>query len=85
MQKKVAGHGIAVIPSTVLVESKRLHVGRLACRGKPLQTGRAVLWDHRRALPDYAQALCEMLADHMREIFRPRGRNAERAKRKARD
>jgi DNA-binding transcriptional LysR family regulator len=67
-----AGHGIALIPSTVLVDARRLSVGRLACRGKLLQTKRAILWDRRRALPDYAHGFCAMLADHMRELFRPR-------------
>jgi DNA-binding transcriptional LysR family regulator len=64
-----AGHGIAVIPSTVRVADRRLAVARLAYLGKPLQTPRAVLWDRRRSLPAYAEAFCAMLAAHMRELF----------------
>jgi DNA-binding transcriptional LysR family regulator len=64
-----AGHGVAVIPSTVLVDRKRLHVARLACRRKLLQTERAVLCDRRRSLPHYAEGFCQLLAAHMREIF----------------
>jgi DNA-binding transcriptional LysR family regulator len=64
-----AGHGIAVIPSTVRIDGKRLRHARLAYRGKPLQTPRAVLWDKRRSLPAYAEDFCAMLAAHMREIF----------------
>lgn len=67
-----AGNGIALVPSTVLVEGRRLHVGRLACRGRLLQTGRAILWDRRRTLPDYAHDFGAMLAEHMRKLFRPR-------------
>jgi DNA-binding transcriptional LysR family regulator len=66
-----AGHGIAVIPSTVRVDGGRLAVARLTYRGKPLQTPRAVLWDRRRTLPRYAEGFCEMLAAHMRELFTP--------------
>jgi DNA-binding transcriptional LysR family regulator len=64
-----AGHGVAVIPSTVIVDGRRLHVARIACRRKALQTERAILWDSRRSLPHYAQGFCAMLAAHMREMF----------------
>jgi DNA-binding transcriptional LysR family regulator len=64
-----AGHGTAVIPSTVRVADRRLAVARLAYGGRPLQTPRAVLWDRRRSLPAYAEAFCAMLAAHMRELF----------------
>jgi DNA-binding transcriptional LysR family regulator len=78
-----ARQGIALIPSTVLIEGKRLYVGRLACRGRLLQTGRAILWDRRRPLPDYAHGFCKMLAVHMRELFRPARRGRWRANRAA--
>jgi DNA-binding transcriptional LysR family regulator len=64
-----AGHGVAIIPSTVRTASHALRVARVAYRRKPLQTPRAILWDKRRALPDYADRFCQMLAGHMNAIF----------------
>jgi DNA-binding transcriptional LysR family regulator len=64
-----AGHGVAIIPSTVRVETKALRVARVAYRRQPLQTPRAVLWDKKRPLPAFAEGFFAPLAAHMREIF----------------
>jgi len=64
-----AGHGVAIIPSTVRVENKDLRVARVAYERKPLQTPRAVLWDKKRPLPGFAEGFMAPLAAHMREIF----------------
>lgn len=63
-----AGHGVAIIPSTVRVETA-LRVARVAYRRQPLQTPRAVLWDRKRPLPGFAEGFFAPLAAHMREIF----------------
>jgi DNA-binding transcriptional LysR family regulator len=64
-----AGHGVAVIPSTVRVENRDLRVARVGYEGKALQTPRAVLWDRRRRLPPFAEGFKAPLATHMREVF----------------
>jgi DNA-binding transcriptional LysR family regulator len=64
-----AGHGVAVIPSTVRVENRDLRVARVGYEGKALQTPRAVLWDRRRPLPTFAEGFKAPLATHMREVF----------------
>ena len=66
-----AGHGVAIIPSTVRVEHRNLRVARVGCRGTPLQTPRAVLWDKKRPLPTFAEGFLAPLAAHMHEIFAP--------------
>jgi LysR family nitrogen assimilation transcriptional regulator len=64
-----AGHGVAVIPSTVRVEHPDLRVARIGYDRKTLQTPRAVLWDRKRPLPGFAQGFLAPLATHMREVF----------------
>jgi DNA-binding transcriptional LysR family regulator len=64
-----AGHGVAVIPSTVRVEDADLSIARVGYEGKALQTPRAVLWDKKRPLPGFAEGFLAPLATHMREVF----------------
>ena len=64
-----AGHGVAIIPSALRIHRYRVRVLRVTYQGKPLDEPLAVLYDKRRPLPRYAQAFCEMLAEHVRKGF----------------
>jgi DNA-binding transcriptional LysR family regulator len=64
-----AGHGVAIIPSALRVNRYRLRRMRVLYRGKPIDEPLAMLWDRRRALPAYAKAFCEMLAEQVRQAF----------------
>lgn len=63
------GHGVAIVPSTLRIHRYPLRVARVTYQGKPLREPLAIFWDKRRPLPRYATAFCEMLADHVREMF----------------
>jgi DNA-binding transcriptional LysR family regulator len=66
-----AGLGIAVIPSVVQTHRYALRVARILQARKPLREPLAVVWDKRRALPQYVRDFCESLAAHMREFSPP--------------
>jgi DNA-binding transcriptional LysR family regulator len=61
-----AGHGVAVIPSSI---RSALRIAAVTYRGKRLRVPLTILWDKRRPQTRYATAFCEMLAEYMREIF----------------
>jgi DNA-binding transcriptional LysR family regulator len=63
------GHGIAIVPSAVRIDRYPLHIARVTYRGKLLRERLAIFWDKRRPLPRYAAAFCELLAEHVREVF----------------
>jgi DNA-binding transcriptional LysR family regulator len=63
------GHGVAIIPSALQTARYALRIVGITYRGKPLREPLAVFWDKRRPLPRYATAFCEMLAEHVREVF----------------
>ena len=46
-----------------------LNIAGMTYRGKPLRERLAVFWDNRRPLPRYATGFCEMLTEHVREVF----------------
>jgi DNA-binding transcriptional LysR family regulator len=64
-----AGQGVAIIPSLLRTDRYALRIYRVTHRGTPLQEELVIQWDKRRPLPPYAESFCELLADHMREIF----------------
>ena len=63
------GHGVAIVPSAVRIDRYALNIAGVTYRGKPLRERLAVFWDNRRPLPRYATGFCEMLAEHVREVF----------------
>jgi DNA-binding transcriptional LysR family regulator len=87
-----AGHGVAIVPSTLRAKRYALRVYGLSYQGRRLREPLAIYWDNRRPLPRYASAFCEMLAAYAREVFpitrpsalrpadkpRPRGKTALR-------
>jgi DNA-binding transcriptional LysR family regulator len=64
-----AGHGVAIVPSTLRAHRYSLRIMGLTYRDKPLREPLAVFWDKRRPLPRYATAFCKMLATKVREVF----------------
>jgi DNA-binding transcriptional LysR family regulator len=64
-----AGHGVAIVPSVLPTHRYRLRIARITFRREPLQGPLTVLWDRRRALPQYAKDFCEFLDAYMREVF----------------
>jgi DNA-binding transcriptional LysR family regulator len=64
-----AGHGVAIIPSNVRIDSKKLRVACVSYRGELLQGNLAILWDKQRPLPRYAQSFSDALVAHMQKIF----------------
>jgi DNA-binding transcriptional LysR family regulator len=63
------GHGVAIVPSAVRIDRYALHITRVTYGGKPLREPLAIFWDRRRPQPRYAVAFCEMLAEHVRDVF----------------
>jgi DNA-binding transcriptional LysR family regulator len=76
------GHGVAVVPSTVLFDAWRVHVAPIVHAGHPLADAVAVAWDPRRVLPRYADAFVEELAASTRRSYP--GRRFHRLRRAAR-
>jgi DNA-binding transcriptional LysR family regulator len=64
-----AGHGTAIIPSTLQTRSYDLEIRRITYRGRPLSEPLTVYSDKRRSLPPYALAFCEMLGEHVRDVL----------------
>src|SRR5262245_32755706 len=64
-----AGHGIAVVPSTVQFMSKMTRIMPILQNGKSLGTWSTVSWDERRTLPVYAVAFVEELDVYSHRAF----------------
>jgi DNA-binding transcriptional LysR family regulator len=65
-----AGHGIAVVPSNVLLQRYALKGQRITHQRRALSEPLSVFWDRRRVLPRYARDFTEMLADYTKEVIR---------------
>jgi len=64
-----AGHGIAIVPSVVVLERKRVAIVGLVHDGRPLGFWIRVAWDPRRYLPPYGEAFVETLVRCMKRSF----------------
>ena len=64
-----AGHGIAVVPSTVRFMSKKTRIMPILQNGKSLGTWSTVAWDARRILPAYGVGFVEELDVYSRRTF----------------
>jgi DNA-binding transcriptional LysR family regulator len=80
-----AGHGVAIVPSVLPTHRYRLRIARVMHRRKPLRMPLSIMWDSRRALPQYAKDFCGFIETYMREVYpisqppRPARRAAKRA------
>jgi DNA-binding transcriptional LysR family regulator len=79
-----AGHGVAIIPTQLRTRGHDLRIVGVTYRGKPLREDLVIMWDRRRPLPPYAMAYCDMLAEHVREVFPITGPTDPGAKAKGR-
>jgi DNA-binding transcriptional LysR family regulator len=64
-----AGHGVAIVPSNVLLHRYVLQTLQITSQRKPLQEPLSIFWDKRRSLPRYAHGFCELLAGYIREVI----------------
>jgi DNA-binding transcriptional LysR family regulator len=64
-----AGHGVAIISSALRTHRYKLRIVGVTHQGKPIRQPVAIFWDKRRPLPRYATAFCQMLAEHVAEVF----------------
>jgi LysR family cyn operon transcriptional activator len=64
-----AGHGVAVIPSTVNLASKKVQILPVVQKGESLGTWGGVVWDPRRSLPIHARTFIDELAAYVRHAF----------------
>lgn len=71
-----AGHGVAIVPSTVRVASPRVRAAPIVWAGGSLGGDVAVTWSPQRFLPPYAEAFVEQLASYTRRSYP--GRRFER-------
>jgi DNA-binding transcriptional LysR family regulator len=63
-----AGHGVAIVSSSVRLHRYTLKTLRLTYQRKPLQEPSSIFWDKRRSLPRYTQEFCELLAEYIKKI-----------------
>jgi LysR family transcriptional regulator, cyn operon transcriptional activator len=63
-----AGHGVAVVPSTLLIP-RGLRVAPIVDENVSLGFWTVVCWDSRRFLPPYGQRLAVELVEHMRRGY----------------
>ena len=61
-----AGYGIAVLPSTVVIDRAGLRAVPLVQRGASLGRWSMVAWDRQRLLPKYAERFVDELVVHVR-------------------
>jgi DNA-binding transcriptional LysR family regulator len=64
-----AGHGIAIVPSTVRLVSTRIRLIPILVKGKSLGTWGSVVWDGRRTPPIYATSFIEELTTYAQRSF----------------
>jgi DNA-binding transcriptional LysR family regulator len=64
-----AGHGIAIVPSVLVLTRPRVAIVGLVHHGRPLGLWGRVVWDPRRYLPPYGEAFVETLARCMKRSF----------------
>src|SRR5215475_7176926 len=70
-----AGYGVAIVPGTLMVRSKRLRISRLQFRGELVVLPLSVQWDDRRPLPLYAQDFPALFSAHVRSMLHPPNAN----------
>jgi DNA-binding transcriptional LysR family regulator len=66
-----ACHGVAIVPSYLRLHRYNLKTLRLTHQRKPIQYSASIFWDKRRSQPRYAQAFCELLAEHIQNTNPP--------------
>ena len=60
------GYGIAIVPSFIMIQDKRLRAVPIVVRGASIGHWLAVCWDPRRTAPEYLDAFVIELVAHAR-------------------
>jgi DNA-binding transcriptional LysR family regulator len=64
-----AGHGLAIVPSILRIDSRHIRTVPVTHRRKPLPLTPAVLWDKRRVISRYGDGFADALTAHIRAAF----------------
>jgi DNA-binding transcriptional LysR family regulator len=64
-----AGHGIAIVPSVVGLDSSRVAIAGMVDGVRPLGLWSHAVWDSRRYLPTYAQGFIVVLEDYAKTSY----------------
>jgi len=63
------GHGLAIVPTTAQIDSRKLRLAPLMFQGSPLSMPIGVLWNSQHRQPRYAEAFNMTLAAHMQSVM----------------
>jgi DNA-binding transcriptional LysR family regulator len=63
-----AGHGVAILPSTVRLQRYEIRSSLIVYERHPLSIPLVVTWDQRRAQPQFAKDFCALLAAYMSKM-----------------
>jgi DNA-binding transcriptional LysR family regulator len=63
------GHGVAVIPTTALIDARNLRLAPLVFRGGQLSVPIGVLWNSQHRQPRYLGEFNATLAEHMKSVM----------------
>lgn len=64
-----AGHGVAIVSSSVRLDFARVDVSGLVDGGRPLGSWSHAVWDSRRFLPTYARGFIDVLEDYAKTSY----------------
>jgi DNA-binding transcriptional LysR family regulator len=64
-----AGHGIAIVPSSVRLNASRVAIAGMVDGARPLGSWAHAVWDSRRYLPTYARSFIEVVADYAKNSY----------------
>jgi DNA-binding transcriptional LysR family regulator len=64
-----AGHGIAIVPSAVKLDTYRVAIAGMLDGARPLGSWSRVVWDARRYLPTYARGFIGVLGDYAKTSY----------------
>jgi DNA-binding transcriptional LysR family regulator len=65
-----AGYGVAVVPGTLQIKSKRLQTLRLQYKAEPVSLLLAIQWDDRRPLSTHARDFPALFSEHVLTLLR---------------
>jgi DNA-binding transcriptional LysR family regulator len=60
-----AGHGVAILPSTVRIHRYEVRSSLIIYEHRPLLIPLVIIWDKRRVQPQFVKDFCELLAEYM--------------------
>jgi DNA-binding transcriptional LysR family regulator len=64
-----AGHGIAIVPSSVRLNASKVAVAGMVDGGRPLGSWSHAVWDSRRYLPTYARGFIKVVMNYAKTSY----------------